>query len=794
MSDISELNKFNIDTEYINECIRSYQTSEISIVVTGEFSSGKTCLINALLNRKGFFPYGETECTPIYIDIFGGDEDRLAVLERCGRCYSVDFTSENIEHYARFSEKQNVEAIALLVQLKDYSLNKRIHLIDCPGTNTIVTEHEIINEQAVRKSDIVIYVINKLISRQSLDKIVSIYNQNEDMIFVLSHMDENGGNYYPDDIIEKYMSEARFSISNALGVSPEKLNIMPIGSIVAFSDRKMLDNLNEIIAQKIGNIDQNVLKTKTIAKIRSYIANESEKEKADISLKNNADLMEQNELDEKINVLKDKIDIINKELDSRSRILDDSASNDVRALRQKIKRLSDNYSRLMQHQIKSFEELTNEKFLSAMKKYAGEYNNEVKEAIINRLNLIAEREYKEANKELAALADEKIFPDLTFPELNVPDFSDRYNEVSSEVLRLEESIEMTNSQLLLLSDQEQMLNEQVAIEKQNTDSIKEELNKAYDSKRNLGTYKPVYNQKIIEGKRKTFGMIGRITGEIADIALLFWNPAGAAGTAAKTAETVMGAADKVKDSIKISDYLLKAVKTTQTVQKTAKEVANRTMEYLPDDPSALDKISQVFDLVSLGHWGEVLGSKVGEEFFPDKEVFVEDEEAKQQYYSEREEINQNIRLLEEMLSSREKHSDIIELQKIKSQYAEMNRRKERLELEYRIQSEQHEHKKNKSIMKDTVDYYCNKVEEYFSELEKQNSEIASEIIEQAKLLIIEAAADQVKGRLKELTDSLDDLSRNKDKLSVRIELGKKHLEELQELYQSVEEWVNQAMQ
>ena len=353
---------------------------------------------------------------------------------------------------------------------------------------------------------------------------------------------------------------------------------------------------------------------------------------------------------------------------------------------------------------------------------------------------------------------------------------------------------MTNSQLLLLSNQEQMLNEQVAIEKQNTDSIKEELNKAYDSKRNLGTYKPVYNQKIIEGKRKTFGMIGRITGEIADIALLFWNPAGAAGTAAKTAETVIGAADKVKDSIKISDYLLKAVKTTQTVQKTAKEVANRTMEYLPDDPSALDKISQVFDLVSLGHWGEVLGSKVGEEFFPDKEVFVEDEEAKQQYYSEREEINQNIRLLEEMLSSREKHSDIIELQKIKSQYAEMNRRKERLELEYRIQSEQHEHKKNKSIMKDTVDYYCNKVEEYFSELEKQNSEIASEIIEQAKLLIIEAAADQVKGRLKELTDSLDDLSRNKDKLSVRIELGKKHLEELQELYQSVEEWVNQAMQ
>ena len=165
MSDISELNKFNIDTEYINECIRSYQTSEISIVVTGEFSSGKTCLINALLNRKGFFPYGETECTPIYIDIFGGDEDRLAVLERCGRCYSVDFTSENIEHYARFSEKQNVEAIALLVQLKDYSLNKRIHLIDCPGTNTIVTEHEIINEQAVRKSDIVIYVINKLVSR-----------------------------------------------------------------------------------------------------------------------------------------------------------------------------------------------------------------------------------------------------------------------------------------------------------------------------------------------------------------------------------------------------------------------------------------------------------------------------------------------------------------------------------------------------------------------------------------------------------------------------------------------------
>lgn len=73
------------------------------------------------------------------------------MLSRDGALLPEAFAPQTIEKYARYTRDYTGGALALHLSLEGFPLNSRIHIIDCPGTNTVIKEHEQITEQVLKK-------------------------------------------------------------------------------------------------------------------------------------------------------------------------------------------------------------------------------------------------------------------------------------------------------------------------------------------------------------------------------------------------------------------------------------------------------------------------------------------------------------------------------------------------------------------------------------------------------------------------------------------------------------------
>lgn len=105
-------------------------------------------------------------------------------------------------------------------------------------------------------------------------------------------------------------------------------------------------------------------------------------------------------------------------------------------------------------------------------------------------------------------------------------------------------------------------------------------------------------------------VIGRMAGEVADIALLFVNPALAGSKVAALLGKGSKAATVAKQTIKTTLEIINATKTGSPAKGIPEEVINKL---------------SVLEMLSLGYWGERIGSRIGG---GQNEIFVDDPEAK----------------------------------------------------------------------------------------------------------------------------------------------------------------------
>lgn len=116
-----------VDLEHLRQALN--QLNELFLlVVVGEFNSGKSALINALLG-KVFLKEGVTPTT-----------DRIHIL-KYGEQTAPEFVSEDVRVH-RFP----------------VDLLREIHIVDTPGTNAVLRHHESIVRDFVPRSDMVIFV------------------------------------------------------------------------------------------------------------------------------------------------------------------------------------------------------------------------------------------------------------------------------------------------------------------------------------------------------------------------------------------------------------------------------------------------------------------------------------------------------------------------------------------------------------------------------------------------------------------------------------------------------------
>ena len=168
------------------------------LVVVGEFNSGKSAFINALLGQNTLKEGVTPTTTQINILRYGENQERVY-------------------------ENNNLHTISAPVDLL-----REISIVDTPGTNAIMREHEAITSQFVPRSDLVLFITSadRPFTESERVFLTSIRDWGKKVVVVLNKIDL----FQSEDEISQV---ERFIAENArelFGVTPE---IFPISSRLA---------------------------------------------------------------------------------------------------------------------------------------------------------------------------------------------------------------------------------------------------------------------------------------------------------------------------------------------------------------------------------------------------------------------------------------------------------------------------------------------------------------------------------------------------------------------------------
>ncbi|MFI3211595.1 MAG: dynamin family protein, partial [Peptostreptococcaceae bacterium] len=260
--DIFNLDKLGVSSKEVQRYIDRTKNNEVSAAITGEFSAGKSTFINALLNKPQFLSSKNTECTPIFIEIKKGNEENIIITKKDHTHEIQEFHDKNIKTLTTYTSDYNDDILSITLPIKTEYINQTISIIDTPGTNTIIKEHEIITKYILKKVDIVLYLVDKVISYTDVEKIKEIKEYTNHIIIIATHMDEKiNGTWLniPKNEIDK--------LTNTIESQLEKeqitdIEILPIGSLSAYNDNSLIIQIRELINEYVDSNSQNVIKNR----------------------------------------------------------------------------------------------------------------------------------------------------------------------------------------------------------------------------------------------------------------------------------------------------------------------------------------------------------------------------------------------------------------------------------------------------------------------------------------------------------------------------------------------------
>lgn len=189
--------KFDADPEDQKSLVESINQLDqlFLLVVVGEFNSGKSAFINALIGQR-ILEEGVTPTT----------------------------TQVNILKYGEIKERSVIDEGQHILYLPVEWLNE-ISVVDTPGTNAIIRSHEEITTQFVPRSDLVIFITScdRPFTESERLFLQKIREWGKKIVFVINKIDLLSEEYELVKV-HQYVSE---NITNMLGVKPE---IFPVSS------------------------------------------------------------------------------------------------------------------------------------------------------------------------------------------------------------------------------------------------------------------------------------------------------------------------------------------------------------------------------------------------------------------------------------------------------------------------------------------------------------------------------------------------------------------------------------
>ena len=186
-----------------------------SVAFLGEFSSGKTTLVNALL-RKQFLPCFDKPTTAIITEITKGNDNHFSIVEKINGSESIQ--EIEVSQIAEEVQKEGSNRI-LKVEVKDSDLlDDRTILIDTPGVSSINETHSKVTYGYLPVMDVVFMVVN--INMGSISKSLQTFiqdcpeNVKEKLHFVLNFKDTKSPGQV-DKLVSEFERSVKEFISDA---------------------------------------------------------------------------------------------------------------------------------------------------------------------------------------------------------------------------------------------------------------------------------------------------------------------------------------------------------------------------------------------------------------------------------------------------------------------------------------------------------------------------------------------------------------------------------------------------
>ncbi len=716
-----------LNEKKIHSLKNNIKTNSFNLLFVGQFSSGKSNLINNIIGKK-ILPVKTTETTSYLTNIQYGDRDKVVLTRVSGNKEEITFdTLMKLNQYSIDNESngnqiwENIDSIEEInIFLNLPLLESGLRIIDTPGINTINSNHENFTYSVIPKAHYFFYIMGKSLTESDLSFIKSIQNIGVKIVFIRTKVDllnETEGDFLEivvkkDKMLidEKLAGEYKYlPVSNNIETPALKElfdNMMRFISSDITSD--ISNNLENAVSQRLNTIKQDFLvglnnKKATLEKSRSCsiekIESDIEKIERKLTSQNNNLKSMQNEIAIEMTELKNNI---------------------CNGIKLEKERCFDSFINALDSII-NYDNI----YLEATK-----IGNTIVQQFTNNTKIILRESIKEAKKKYDKLRENAIdichdietdyeIKNIEFGEINF-NFEEYLNENTSSYMN--HLLDSYNTAKLMMQQSKEDLNI-IDINKNDleTEILKFEsaANEAKINFDNLGGYIPQY--KIEEGNKIASGIMGKI-GTVADLALFFLPgsaitaAAGKVAKGAKAAKFIKDSAKAVEVIDKVRDGMLFTQKFVQGTQKFRENQVGAEKQ---------SGILDIIDLISVEFWMKKLGETIDT---PDKQII--DKEWEIEYKKQRHILEQEYALRRQKEISQREQAGLL-----KTKEEKVKKEQQMLEIDLRLIEEkmiqEKENIRNK-ITKTKLNFAKDNIAEEFK---KELINLSSQILEKSSYSI-----------------------------------------------------------
>jgi len=309
----------------------------MKVAITGQFSSGKSTFLNALLS-KNILPTGITPVTSKVNYIKYGDELKIKIRYKDGR-----EEYQSVENIAKFTDQRGeVEEIEYLILYVPLELLKTVEFVDTPGLNSQAVSDTTTTQKVLKEVDGIIWLslidnAGKLSEAKVLEEYLHEY-QNKSLC-VLNQKDK-----FVKAEVEQTTEYVKKSFAEFFS------EVIPISAKQALESRSHDKNIliNEELDEFLSTLEKDI-KSHKLQDIRKSYANYQRK----IDTILNSDLSKNINLLEESNI-EQVLEFINTEIRPVA-----NSSKDF-AIKKEIKNISNSLVRQHELLLKIYEELSHE--------------------------------------------------------------------------------------------------------------------------------------------------------------------------------------------------------------------------------------------------------------------------------------------------------------------------------------------------------------------------------------------------------------------------------------------------